>query len=162
MLFGALHGLWYIVETEARRARWWKAWRKRTPDLVRASLGRMLLFALMPLTFALFRADSVETFGFLLRQLVGANAGLPWPGNGSGGAVLLAFLVIYGLPNSVEFLRRYRPGIATYANASYGPRWILRLLRWRPNWFWTAVTVAMAFVCLYFMYRHPPFLYQGF
>lgn len=159
-LFGLLHGIWYIAETEVRRSRWWKSWRRRRSDRLRATLGRILFFALMPLTFALFRCDSVATFGFLLQQLAGAGLHVPRSGYGSGGAVLVALAMIYLLPNSIEFMRRYRPALATYVNPSYGPRWLR--FAWRPSWFWTGVIVAMALACLYYMNRHPPFLYQGF
>lgn len=160
VLFGLLHGIWYIAETEVRRSRWWKAWRKRSSNGARATLGRILFFALMPVTFALFRCDSIGTFGFLLQQLAGAGIGTPWPGHGTGRAVFLGLAMIYLLPNSIEFMRRYRPALATYVNPSYGPRWLQ--FAWRPSWFWTGVIGAMALACIYYMNRQSPFLYQGF
>jgi len=74
--------------------------------------------------------------------------------------VLGALAVIWFLPNSMELLARYRPGIQTYTNKDYTlPR--LRL-RWRPNGLWTMVMTGMLAACLYYLSRQPPFLYLGF
>jgi len=69
-----------------------------------------------------------------------------------------AYAVIWLLPNAMEFLRRYRPGIATYDNAHYG---VFRFA-WRPNLRWASVVLIMLLSCLYFISRQPPFLYMGF
>lgn len=160
VLFGFIHGIWYVLETETRRARWFKRWRSLAPDLVRATLARMIFLAVMPATFALFRSDSLDAFGFLLAQLLGFGKVSGMPSYGAGGTVFLGLAIVYLLPNSIEFMQRYRPGIMTYVNESYGLRWVP--IRWRPSWTWMAVITAMGFACVYYMYRHTPFLYQGF
>ncbi|MEE9433205.1 MAG: MBOAT family O-acyltransferase [Sphingorhabdus sp.] len=161
VLFGIIHGTWYVVETEVRTSKRWKAWKRKTPDWRRAIYGRIVIIALMPLTFALFRADSISTFGFLLEQLFAGN----WAADFGISVrvipfILFGFFIVYFLPNSVELLKNYRPGIMTFANKSYGPN--LFKFCWRPNWGWSVLFGSAFVVCLYYAYRQPPFLYQGF
>ena len=72
--------------------------------------------------------------------------------------VALAAAIVYGLPNTIELLSRYRPGLMTYVNDSYD--WTLA--RWRPNWGWSIALGLLAALSLYRMQGQPPFLYQGF
>jgi len=161
VVFGLIHGIWYVAETEVRSSKRWKKWRKTVPGVRRAIYGRIILLLFMPLCFALFRADSLETAVYLGQQLF-AGAGAMTVSAELQQALkplVAGFVVVYLLPNSIELLRNYRPGILTYQNPSYGPHWPVR---WRPNWVWTAFFGAIFVVCIYYMYRQPPFLYQGF
>jgi hypothetical protein len=74
---------------------------------------------------------------------------------GAGLVVLIGFL-----PNSIELLRNYRPGIRTYDTEDY----TLDPLKfaWRPNWKWALFCGAIFCATLYFISRQPPFLYMGF
>jgi alginate O-acetyltransferase complex protein AlgI len=159
VLFGLIHGVWYILETEVRGTKRWRKYVKATPSLMRHILGRMIFTVPMALTFALFRCESVPAFGTLVRHLfvadptapapVGLLIGFAWVGG--------ALAVIHLLPNSVELLRRYRPGIMTYINPFYGFRLI-----WRPNLIWTTYWTTLVIFAMYFVWRQPPFLYMGF
>ena len=161
VVFGLIHGIWYVAETEVRSSKRWKKWRKTVPDVRRAIYGRIILLVLMPLCFALFRADSLETALFLGGQLLSGPfvPAIDAEMQAALKPLIAGFAIVYLLPNSVELLRGYRPGILTYQNPSYGPQW---RLRWRPNWPWALFFGAIFVVCIYYMYRQPPFLYQGF
>jgi alginate O-acetyltransferase complex protein AlgI len=157
-VFGLVHGVWYVAETATRASGAFKGWRKRTSNATRGVLGRTLFFLLMPLTFALFRSDSLYDFLSVLQSLFGF---------GGGGLrlkdaieVMAAGAVAALLPNSMQLLARYRAGITTYANQEYTPARLR--LRWRPDWIWTGTFAGMLLVSLYYMSRQPPFLYLGF
>jgi alginate O-acetyltransferase complex protein AlgI len=156
--FGLVHGVWYVAETTVRASGAFKAWRKKASDTTRAVLGRVLFLPLMALSLAIFRSSTLDNFTLVLKSLFSFRGGAPLL---KDVAVLLAAGAIAGLlPNSMQLLERYRPGIPTYANASYTPA-LLRL-RWRPNWLWTMASAAMLLACLYYIERQPPFLYLDF
>lgn len=164
-LFGLLHGTWYIAETEVRATRWFKAWRARSSALLRQILGRLIFTLPMMATFALFRSETLAGFGHLLYAATGLN-GVPLSeGAESFGvryyAVLgVCFVVIGLLPNSIELMRRYRPGLLPYINPL--SRTAAMLPVWRPTWPWAILSGAFAIAALMFLSRQPPFLYQGF
>ena len=161
--FGLIHGVWYVVETEVRGSRAWKAWRKRVPGWRRWAYGHMVLLAVMPLTFALFRSDSLETFFDLMRTMFSFDftGPVPDPTRSAVAIGLFAAAVAYLMPNSVEFLSRWRPGIRTYVNPSTTPP-PFRSLRWRPDAWGAAFIAATVALALWFIVRQSPFLYQGF
>jgi D-alanyl-lipoteichoic acid acyltransferase DltB (MBOAT superfamily) len=163
IVFGAIHGLWYITETEVRNGKWFKAWKKRSSDAARSIIGRLLFVGPMMLTFALFRSESLTAFYHLCLSL----AGIGRTGWHDGTVSVIGFALLGGsfaiiglLPNATELLRNYRPGIMTYVNPV---SWIaLRFPPWRPTWPWAIGTGLVALWALYFISRQPPFLYQGF
>ncbi|OYW52451.1 MAG: hypothetical protein B7Y80_18665 [Hyphomicrobium sp. 32-62-53] len=159
-LFGIVHGLWYIVETEVRASAAFKSWKKQTSHTLRRWLGRAIFLLPMVLCFALFRSENVTAYWHLLTQLAGASDVPPAIGLRYPSAILAAaMMIIYALPNSAELLSRYRPGIRCYDNESYGARWPLR---WRPTLPWAILLLSSTLMCLYYVSRQPPFLYQGF
>jgi D-alanyl-lipoteichoic acid acyltransferase DltB (MBOAT superfamily) len=163
VVFGVIHGAWYVLETEVRASKWFKSWRKRSSDGLRTLLGRLFFVGPMMFTFALFRSESLPGFGRLTLAAIGFGKG-PWNDNtiGLGGMALLgaAFFVIGLLPNGIELLRNYRPGILTYVNPP--SRIATALPAWRPTWSWAIGVGVLVLSSLYFISRQPPFLYQGF
>lgn len=159
VLFGLVHGLWYAAETDIRTRKRWKKWRKSSSPTLRRWLGRLIFPVPMALSLAIFRSDSVSAFGHLLKELVRFDFAALRTVPLAFSAVMLssAFAVIYLLPNGVELLRRYRPGIMTYENESYGPP-----ILWRPNWRWALFWLGLVLASLYYVSRQPPFLYMGF
>jgi alginate O-acetyltransferase complex protein AlgI len=158
LLFGLVHGLWYVLETEVRASAHFKRWRGQTATLVRAVLGRILFLLLMTLSFALFRSVSVTQYAHILHSMFSLHGGSV---NIKASLVVLGALILIGFfPNSMQLLAKYRAGIATYSKKDYTP---LRLkFRWQPNGIWTVVIATMLVSCLYYMTRQPPFLYIGF
>jgi hypothetical protein len=83
--------------------------------------------------------------------------------SGDGDAWLLiafAFAIVWFFPNSMELTRRYKPGIATWANPSTTPA--PARFAWRPNAAWAAVVGVLFLVSLYYVNRDVPFIYMGF
>jgi alginate O-acetyltransferase complex protein AlgI len=163
LLFGLVHGLWYVLETEIRTTAAFKAFRATTSERFRMLAGMTATVVPLMLTFALFRSSSLETFWRLLGRLTAFDAPPPeiayfvplhW--------ILLGLLagVVYLLPNAYELLRRYRPGIVTFQNESTSPdllRWT-----WRPTVQWALVVGSLA-VAVFLRINHvAPFLYGAF
>jgi D-alanyl-lipoteichoic acid acyltransferase DltB (MBOAT superfamily) len=162
VLFGLFHGLWYCTEVQITASKRWKATVSRLHPLLRETLGRGLFLFLMMFCFALFRSDSLEHFWSLVSvlfsfQMTGASG---FALRGAGAWVSAAFLVILALPNSVQIMRRYRPGYITWRVPGRTPVVLDRL--WRPDMGWAAMVTVMAVTCLFFMNRQTPFLYLGF
>lgn len=163
VVFGLFHGTWYVAETIVRTSKAWKCWVKRSLPRRRLILGRSLFTLLMLFSFALFRSSSLSSFGYLVENmftgsitsvavLSSLNSSLKW--------VAAAYVVIWFLPNSVEFLRRQNPGILTHSYRADLPPWLRQA--WRPNWSWAVVLGAMFLMAIYFAAGQIPFLYQGF
>lgn len=158
-LFGAVHGIWYVIEMEVRSTKKWKVWKKNTSPLLRRLLGRLIFIGPMALTFALFRSESLGAFFHLLHEIFRFNIRVPYAVSPVAAArwIAAALVIIYALPNSVELLSRYNPGIMTYESESYGFK-----LKWRPNWRWALYWTLLVLVSLHYIWRQPPFLYMGF
>jgi len=163
VLFGLIHGLWYVVENEVRNSKSFKAYRSRTSDRWRMLAGIAVTVVPLTLTFALFRSTSLDAFWNLVLSLVGLGTQpsepfyinrREWLKIGVAGAI------VYLLPNVYEMLKLYRPGIKTFDNPSITP-YFLRAV-WRPNLIW-AVFVSLLAVAVFVNINIPaPFLYAGF
>jgi alginate O-acetyltransferase complex protein AlgI len=163
ILFGAIHGAWYIMETEIRASRAFALFRSKTSDRFRTIGGMAVTTLLLALTFALFRSRSLAEFGDLLSRLaafdtIGSAVVVPtkwyW--------VLVAAIaaIVYLLPNVYEISRYYRPGIVTFVNPSTTPG-VLRA-KWRPDLLWALFVAALA-AGVFMRIHHPShFLYAGF
>jgi D-alanyl-lipoteichoic acid acyltransferase DltB (MBOAT superfamily) len=160
LLFGLIHGLWYVIETEVRASKWFKRWRTRSSPRLRALIGRAIFLPLMVLCFALFRSESVGAYWHLLNQLFAFSIEVSHRDVLFGSVLVPALAVIYLLPNSAELLRLYRPALLTYDNVSYGPHW--PGLVWRDTWPWALYLLALVGTYLWYLGAVPPFLYQGF
>ena len=163
MLFGAVHGVWYVIETEVRLSKAFKAFRNRTSDRMRMLGGMAVTCIPLMLTFALFRCASLGMFGNLLAGLraFGTADAVTAPVTRQDWALLgAAALAVYLLPNAYDMLRRYRPGILTFANASTTPAFLRSV--WRPNLAWAMFTVVLAGLVFTRLNRPTVFLYAGF
>ncbi len=164
VLFGTIHGLWYVLETEIRASGTFKAFRSRTSERFRTIAGMAITAPPLMLTFALFRSENLNGFFSLLSALVGFASPPPPPYEPIDPrellAIVVAAVIVYLLPNVYELLRRYRPGFVTYPNPSMTPP-ILRFM-WRPNLMW-ALFVAILTIAILTRINHPtPFLYAKF
>lgn len=160
LIFGLIHGIWYVIETEVRAAKVWKRWRKATSPTLRRFLGRALFLVPMMLTFALFRSASPAAAWDLLRLLFAGDWSLPSALAKHAALIAFAFAIIYLLPNSVELMRRYRPALLPYDNQSY--TLFRKIPAWRDTWPWAVFFAALLAVCLYDIGKVSPFLYAGF
>ena len=164
VLFGLVHGVWYIAEAELRRSKVFRRFQSRTSERLRTLGGMALTVAPLSLTFALFRSDDLFTFkmlckGFIVRfQPSLTNDGhvdAPvWP------ALATVAAIVYLLPNAYEALRRFRPGFHTFENRSTTPP-ALRV-EWKPNAAWGLLVAAMVLAVLASLNVPSPFLYGRF
>ncbi len=161
VLFGLFHGVWYVCETEVRRSPAFRRWRGQSSDRTRAFLGRAIVTVLMPLSLAAFRSASLPAYAHLLRRMVQPAGGWHSGVTAMDAAMLGAGVAVIGLlPNSMELLRRYRPGIATYDNLSYNIKALA--VAWRPNWLWALGVGGVALFTAYYASAAAPFVYLGF
>ena len=163
LLFGLVHGLWYVLETEIRATRAFKAYRAQTSDRFRTVAGMGVTVAPLMLTFALFRSPSLEAFGALLGRLVAFDAPPPeiaYVGPLHWIVLGLIAAAVYLLPNVYDLLRRYRPGLVTFQNDSTAPDLLRRA--WRPTVSW-ALAVSVLAAAVFMRINHvSPFLYGAF
>jgi alginate O-acetyltransferase complex protein AlgI len=160
LVFGLAHGLWYAAEISIRSTAAFKRLARSTSHWTRGIIGRGIFLFLMPLTLALFHAETLADFAKLLPTLFGMGFRGAVPDMKSVLLVLCAGFIVAFLPNSVQLLQRYRPGIVTYSSKEYG--FASLPLRWRPDWKWTVLMAALLLSSIYFMARQPPFLYLDF
>ncbi|MBI1406287.1 MAG: MBOAT family protein [Caulobacter sp.] len=159
VLFGLIHGLWFVAETEVRASKSWRDFKRRTTPGLRLRLGQALTILPLMLTFALFRSPTLATFTDLLAALV-PTRGLGAPDLHGAAWVIGAFGLIWLAPNSHELLRRYRPGIRTWDNPSTTPA-LLRV-EWRPNLPWGLAIALMLLAAFYVLSHKTPFIYMGY
>jgi alginate O-acetyltransferase complex protein AlgI len=167
VVFGLYHGAWFILETEIRSTKKWKAYVKRTSGNFRLRMGQVTTFVPLALSFALFRSHSLQDFGRLMSNFNGnwlavvsdpASRILPY--REPVFYLTVAFATIWLLPNAYEFLRKYQPGIVTWPVPSTTPRWTN--FAWRPTLLWGAVASALAFMVVRSLNAPTPFVYGGF
>ena len=166
VVFGLIHGAWYIIETEARAAKALAVWRRRLPERLRRAIGQAITIVPLALTFSLFRSDSMEQFGVLLLAATRhwttfLSVDLQHVVKGRELAELAgAFAIIWLLPNAMELLSRYRPGIVTFVAPSHTPRPLG--FRWRPNLVWGVFVAGLAAWVIVARGAPAPFVYGGF
>lgn len=159
VLFGLIHGLWFVAETEVRASKAWRAFKRRTDPRLRLRLGQALTILPLMLTFALFRSPTLEVFTTLVASLV-PTRGLGAPDLYGAAWVIGAFVVIWLAPNAHELLRRYRPGIRTWDNPSTTPA-LLRV-EWRPTLAWGLFVAGLLLAAFYVLSHKTPFIYMGY
>lgn len=167
VVFGALHGIWFIVETEIRKSKWFKRFTKHKPHWLKLKMGQALFLVPMVLSFALFRSGSLTEFSFVVSQLWGN-----WfdvitnPTNRvlatqiPIGYLAIAYAIVWFLPNVYEFMDRYQPGIYTFAVPSTTPQFFR--FRWRPTWYWGLLAAAGLLMAISELNKPVPFIYGGF
>jgi D-alanyl-lipoteichoic acid acyltransferase DltB (MBOAT superfamily) len=165
-VFGLIHGAWYILETEVRRRRFFRNWSMLASDRLRTVLGQAVTIVPLTLTFALFRSASLGDYRRLLIAVVRRLPPSAVPGATSGVHAAQwaelggAFAIVWLMPNAMELLSRYRPGIVTFPVPSHTPRWFA--FRWRPDWLWGVFVAALMAGVLRVCGYSAPFVYGGF
>lgn len=181
--WGALHGALLVVNHA------WRAFRERLGhDLARSSrwgraAGCAVTFAAVVAGWVVFRADSLDTAGAILRAMAGLNGFvLPdvwlarWGGFGEwlaqqgvtfGATPALArtgvvnwiwilLLVVWFAPNTQQIMAAARPALGVPADAA-AARW-----QWRPAAAGAVAAAVMAVAVIVNLNRHSEFLYFQF
>lgn len=168
LLFGVIHGLWYVLETEMKASKIWRKWAKGRSEQSVRRLGQAVTMLPLMLTFALFASPDLGSFWLVVKSLLGAAGGVPSAAAAavaavdarSYGVLALGFLLVWLAPNSIELLSRYRPGVSSWVNPSTTPAFLTP--RWRPSLPWGAFLISILGASLASMAYKAPFLYQGF
>lgn len=164
LLFGLIHGFWYILEIEVRDTALWRLWKNKTNSSLRDALGRAIFLIPMMLCFSLFRVDSIETWANLISAMFDPDLG--GLANTIKNDAIKLFLALASLcfclflPNVYELAREYNPGLITFQNKptmTFFPR-----LRWQPNLIWGIILASALTATLTYIGRLPPFLYLNF
>jgi alginate O-acetyltransferase complex protein AlgI len=163
LIFGLYHAAWFILETEVRSTRCWKAFVKQTSAGFRLHAGQIVTFVPLVFGFAIFRSETLRDFAHLL-----ASLSHDWAGpvaerlNTRLGIryLLYAFAIAWFCPNVYEFLRDMKPGIVTWNVPSTTPRWLR--LSWRPNLVWAALMLLLGLTAIGSLKVPTPFDYGGF
>lgn len=158
LLFGLIHGIWFVLESDARLQKRWRGWFGGWNAQARFYFGAALTFLPLMLTFALFRSQSLEAFGYLLERLLFLDGAWGLQLRGSHLLIGVGFAIVWLLPNTNLLLARYQPGFITFKNAD---RSVLRL-RWQPTLLWALGLMALFYLSLRMLNFEAPFLYLGF
>jgi D-alanyl-lipoteichoic acid acyltransferase DltB (MBOAT superfamily) len=166
VVFGLIHGTWFIIETEVRRSKAWKRWAKSTSDQLRLRLGQAITIIPLMLTFSLFRSRDLPQFLRLFHYL--SQDWLAFFDHSTSRQILkekypllvLAFAIIWLLPNAYEMLARYRPGHITFPVPSQTPA--AARFRWRPTLVWGVLTAVAGLAAVRALGTPAPFVYGGF
>jgi alginate O-acetyltransferase complex protein AlgI len=167
IMFGLFHGIWFILESEIRSTKRWKAFAKRTSSEARQLAGQILTITPLVTSFALFRSDSLSSFSHLLGSLgndwfsiftdsSGRVIGTKLPGI----YLAISFAIIWLMPNAYEFMGRYRPGIRTFSVPSTTLPFLQ--FRWRPTLIWALLAACFALATISELNAPVPFVYGGF
>lgn len=145
------------------------------PRIIWTPLCVLITFVAVLVAQAFFRAEGVGDAIALLKGMAGLRGieGLQslgfMPGMSAGDAwrllighhlqlfyILVLLAVAWFAPNAHQILGRYSPALFKVQEAA------IVWLRWRPNLIWTAVMLAMLFLCLVNMHKETRFLYFQF
>ena len=159
VIWGGLHGLFLGVNHawRAARQRWF-------PGVAAGPAGQAAAWALTFLSvvvaWVFFRADDLAAALTMLRSMTGLD------GLGSAARLprdLAALIALVAatllLPNTIQFMARYRPALRPYRDvAAFRP---VRL-RWRPTLAWSAALAALAVIAVFQLGENTEFIYYNF
>lgn len=162
--WGALHGFYLVVNHGWRSFSARHLTTSRMPPCVSRWSARLLTFLAIVVAWVFFRAGTMEAAVAMLEGMAGFNGfgkqEAHWAGAREIKWLLLAFLVVWGLPNVQQLLYRHRPAIETYAGEVVPPRW--RRLTWEPTVGWASITALLLVAALINLSRVSEFLYYQF
>jgi alginate O-acetyltransferase complex protein AlgI len=170
VVWGGLHGLYLVIHHA------WRAFRSKSAVVARPSRlagiigGRALTFLAVVLAWIFFRAADTETAGRMLAAMFGGN-GFTARSAFELVTVLPALgvvaLIVWGLPNTQEWLARYQPalGLAAAEKEATPRRGLVAFwsrLAWRPHLLWAVLLAALAVFTFTQMSNVSEFIYWQF
>jgi alginate O-acetyltransferase complex protein AlgI len=174
--WGALHGLYLVVNHAWRALRAQLGWTERRFGAAGRCAAIALTFAAVLVAWVPFRAASFDAALHMLAGMAGLH-GIAGPGGAGenlfgvaygaalyGGvdetvALAALALVTFLAPNTQEIMGRYRPGLPTFASDALP---VGRVVSWQPQPGWGLVMVAALLLALSRMSGVSPFLYYQF
>jgi len=185
VLWGGLHGFYLMVNHG-----WRKLFPVIEPSRLRKLFGWIVTMLVVVIAWVPFRAESLDGAMAVLGAMVGSNgfalpeaylahlnrlAGLGdqlqaqgwvfgdtklFKGIKEVSALLLLILIATLLPNTQQFMRRYRPALETYHGEIQRLRY--RWLEWRPTLGWVVFIVCLSSISISMLSRASEFLYFQF
>jgi hypothetical protein len=174
VIWGALHGLYLCANHLWFTLRKKMGWRALPKPL---AIG--LTFLAVIISWVPFRAGNYELMpgggpkalaatGEILGAMFGMNGFQGWPDSSAfvvkashAQRACLILLVVWFLPNTQEFLRRYQPALDPSRVLDSRPG-VRRWWEWRPTPAWAAFTVLLFAVVLYEFDKLSEFIYFQF
>jgi alginate O-acetyltransferase complex protein AlgI len=164
IIWGGLHGIFLVINHV------WRGFDKAVlgkfilPASLSRWLGRILTFLAVVVAWVFFRADSLNAAVAMLEGMAGLN-GITrsdpyYFGAPQEKALLVMFLVAWGLPNVQQMLYRYRPVLETYPGDISPPFW--RRLAWQPGIAWAMLIAILFITAATNLTRVSEFLYYQF
>ncbi len=147
LVWGALHGL-YLCLNHA----WFGLRKKLSWPAMPKPLAIGLTFLAVMIGWVFFKAHDFPSAIRMLASMAGFNGFDGWPPDAvvvvkakrAMVPIVIGLFVVWALPNTQEFLRRYRPAldIEEATGTRTGPH---RWWQWRPTWKWLLFTVAILY-----------------
>jgi alginate O-acetyltransferase complex protein AlgI len=162
VIWGALHGIYLMINHGWRAMRARLSWLPRTVGPVEVFLGRGLTFLAVVVGWVFFRAANIETASAVLRAMGGAN-GLDASASSVGGTT--AMLVIGGLlliawlaPNTQELVAYQGPTVGANDPRTTPPPTVT----WQPTLRWAVLVGSLTGVSIMSLSKVSEFLYFQF
>jgi D-alanyl-lipoteichoic acid acyltransferase DltB (MBOAT superfamily) len=159
VVWGGLHGLLLVLN---------HLWRELSGKLglgwvfngqAGMLLARAVTFFVVVLTWVPFRAETISGAGRIFQAMFGLSAHTASQFDGKLFALLiLSALIAFALPNTQEFLVRYRVAIRPDAREIFSKP----VVPWRATRLWLLAIAVMGGIACFFQAEFPQFLYWGF
>jgi alginate O-acetyltransferase complex protein AlgI len=147
IVWGALHGLYLCINHA-----WFGLRKKMSIPALPKPLAIGLTFIAVIIGWVFFRAHDFHSAARMLAAMFGFHGFDGWPpdavvvvkGKRAMVPIITGLLVVWALPNTQQFLRRYRPAldIEEATGTRTGPH---RWWQWRPTWPWLLFTLAILY-----------------
>ncbi|HEY8990393.1 MAG TPA: MBOAT family protein [Luteolibacter sp.] len=146
LLWGFLHGLYLCVNHA-----WFALRKKRGWTALPKPLAIGLTFLFVMVAWVFFRAPTFDAAMAVLRSAAGAHGFHLWPAEGVAlvkdfralKPIVAGLLIIWLLPNTQQFMRRYRPALNFQElDGKLGKR---RWWEWRPTPLFALFTLALLY-----------------
>ena len=162
VIWGGLHGLYLVVNHAWRAARHRWLPRELIGPVPARVLAQLLTFFVVVIAWVFFRAESFSAARVMLEGMAGlhgiSKADPYYFGAPQLKALLVMFIVAWGLPNVQQLLHRHRPVIPTYPDELLPPG----RLSWRPSAAWALATAALLLAAVINLTHVSEFLYYQF
>ncbi len=164
VIWGGLHGIYLSINNL------WRAQKKRFGmDLGRSTfLGRtvsgIITFCAVATAWVFFRAESFGAALTMLKSMAGLNGlstGSLFGGYAEVRLLVISALVVWVLPNTYQFLERFRPALQTYPDMMEESTYEGRI-QWSPSRAWAVSVGFVGLAALLSCTRASEFLYFQF
>jgi D-alanyl-lipoteichoic acid acyltransferase DltB (MBOAT superfamily) len=157
LAWGALHGLYLVVNHAWRHLRGAVEDRDAQPSFIGRIIGVPLTFLAVVIGWVFFRADTLADATRMVGGMSGLNGLGPVTPDAPLALVILAGLlaIVWMMPNTQQIAAKFNPGLQSVAASA--------LFAWRPSLRWALITGVLAGIAVAgIAHRHTEFLYFQF